>query len=127
MVGDTEFWDIEAINNNRWGWAEHIMDGDLPFPADFYAGAGQNILSKGEKVGTVDVTMVGDEVSVVITMMAGVDLNEVHIYFSDTDEPTTNAPGEYGNTYDDPSSGDVYNFTSTDGNFWLIVHAEVCQ
>jgi len=125
MVGDTTFWSLD-INNARWGWAEHIMDGDLPFTADFYAGAGQNMLNKGEKVGTVSVTMVGDQVSVVINLMPGVDINVSHIYFSDSAAPTTNAPGQYGNTDNDPSSGKVYNFTSTDGDFWLIVHAEVC-
>ena len=126
MVGDTRFWDIEDINNNRWGWAEHIMAGDLPFNADFYAGAGKNILSNGEKVGTVSVTRVGNDVSVEINLLPGVSMDEVHIYFSDSDAPDTNAPGQYGFTDDDPSSGEVYNFTSTDGDFWLIVHAEVC-
>ncbi|QED36489.1 hypothetical protein FK178_01605 [Antarcticibacterium arcticum] len=126
MVGDTSFWDLD-INNARWGWAEHIMAGDLPFTADFYAGAGQNDLNKGEKVGTVSVTRTGDNVAVVINLMAGVDINVSHIYFSDTAAPTTNAPGQYGNTDDNPASGKVYNFTSTDGDFWLVVHAEVCQ
>ena len=103
------------------------MNGDLPFTADFYAGAAQNILSKGEKVGTVTVTRVGTQVSVVINMDSDESLHEVHIYFSDTAAPTTNAPGQFNEIDDDPASGKVYNFTSTDGDFWLVVHAEVCH
>ena len=126
MVGDTTFLSLD-LGNNRWGWAEHIMNGDLPFTADFYTGAAQNDLSKGEKVGTVSITMVGDQVSVVINMDNDESLDEVHIYFSDSAAPTTNAPGQFNLNDDDPASGKVYNFTSTDGDFWIVVHAEVCH
>ena len=126
MVGDNTFIDL-GLTNARWGWAEYV-DGTGSFTADFYAAAGQNDLSKGWKVGEVDVVVHEDgTVDVTLNLNDGVTVGVTHIYFSDTDAPDTIAPGQYGNTDNDPASGKTYNFETSDGTFWLVVHAEICE
>lgn len=113
---------------NNWGWA-HTADvsQDGGFTRQLWAAAGQNDRSKGYYVGDVHVVIDGTNVQVTIDAFGGNTLTETHIYLSD-DAPTTNAPGQYGNTDENPSDGKIYNFTyeGEDDNFWIIVHAEVC-
>ena len=124
MFGDNRFWDLD-LGNRRWGWAEHVTTGETPFTAGFHAGAGQNDTNRGFRAGDVTVSWnesTGD-VTVAIDLKDDVSMDDVHIYFSDTDAPHTNAPGQYGYS----EQGLVHDFESTDGDFWIIVHAEVCE
>ncbi|MFV8838997.1 thrombospondin type 3 repeat-containing protein [Salinimicrobium soli] len=113
------------FNNNKWGWA-HLEDDDVePTITPLWAGAGQNDTSKGYFIGTVTITNAnGMDVNVTIDLCDGNTLDKVHIFFSN-DKPTSNAPGQYGNTFYPSEDGLSYDFTDDgDGDFWLIVHAE---
>ncbi len=127
MVGNTTLISLD-LGNKRWGWAEFFDDADGVYVYDVYAGAGQNDLSKGTQVGTVSLDVSGNTVSVTINLNSGVVANVTHMYFSDNTAPTTTAPGQYGNTNETDFTGSrTSNFNySGDGDFWLIVHAEVC-
>ncbi|MFD1096376.1 thrombospondin type 3 repeat-containing protein [Salegentibacter chungangensis] len=124
--GSISFINDLGFNNNRWGWADYFDGSNGTFTEDFYAGAGQEDITNGFLAGTVTVTVTDDNVKVVIDLANGVSIDESHIYYSEY-EPTKSAPGQYGNTDDDPASGKEYNFDRTEsGDFYLIVHAEVC-
>jgi len=126
MLGNNTFQDLGV--GNRWGWAHNYTDGDGTFTFDVYAAAGQNDPDKGWLAGKVTVVVDGEDVAVTLTATNGVGFKEVHIYLED-DEPTTTAPGQFGNTYENPNpSGESYDLSySGDGNFWIIVHAVACQ
>ncbi|WP_298524191.1 hypothetical protein [uncultured Christiangramia sp.] len=129
MFGDTQ---INSISNaNRWGWAENFdttIDGNSK-TFNFWAGAGQNDTSKGELVGTVTITVDGEEVNFDIDLESGVSLDDLHVYLSE-DNPgnTAKSPGQY-NRNDEVSTGDLdftLNRTSNDSSFWIIVHGVAC-
>ncbi len=126
MLGNNTFQDLGV--GNRWGWAHNYTDGDGTFTFDVYAAAGQNDPDKGWLAGKVTVVVDGEDVTVTLTATNGVGFKEVHIYLED-EEPTTTAPGQFGNTYENPNpSGESYDLSySGDGNFWIIVHAVACQ
>ena len=137
MKGDYTFyaWNNDQLptlnlGNKRWGWAEYVTPGQTSDSAIIYAGAGQNILSNGTPVGTVTYQVTGTYVQVTIDFYDDVYVGATHIYFSDTNglvgAPKTTSPGLFGHTDYSPYDGKVYNFSSTDGEFWLVVHAEVC-
>lgn len=114
---------------NNWGWAQEFVeaeDGEYTFA--IHAAAGQNNYEdNGWLAGEVTVTIDGENVEVAIVMEDDVDLEEVHIYF-ENEAPDTTAPGQYGNTDEDPDDdGETYNFTDADGSFWLVVHTVACQ
>ncbi|MDT0645946.1 hypothetical protein RM545_04530 [Zunongwangia sp. F260] len=127
MFGDNTFISL-GLTNGRWGWAEEFDEVDGSYNFDLYAGAGRNITSNGYKAGVVTITVSGVDVEVDIDLEPGVTLSETHIYLNDV-EPWTTAPGQYGNTDEEPGiSGETYNLTySGDGDFWIVVHAVTCQ
>ncbi len=106
---------VVANTNTNWGWYYHYTGGtngdDVTFP--LYAAAGQNILSKGTHVGNVTVNSLG-ETNVV--MFTGYSYSNLHVFVSDSRPPKRPAPGQFKN----------YSETMVDGNFYIIVHAEVC-
>ena len=114
----------ELSIGSLWGWAQKMTEGDGEYKFPFWAAAGQNDTSKGYLVGYVYVNVDGSDVEVSIDVCEDVELNVSHIYISN-DKPTNTAPGSYGNTDDDPEDEKTYDF-DIDGDFWLIVHAEVC-
>jgi len=118
------------LGNKRWGWAEYFDAADGSYTHDIYAGAGQNDISKGTLVGQAKIIVAGGDVHVEITLNPGVTANDTHIYFSDDNPPTTTAPGQYGFNYDTDYTGTkTFDFSSSyggDGDFWIIVHLEVC-
>jgi len=116
------------LGNKRWGWAEYFDAADGSYTHDIYAGAGKNDISKGTLVGQAKLIVAGGDVQVEITLNAGVMINVTHIYFSDDNPPTTTAPGQYGFTDETDFTGTkTFNFSySGDGDFWIIVHTEVC-
>ena len=127
MLGNTTLISLD-LGNKRWGWAEYFEGPSGIYEHDVYAGAGQNDIAKGTMVGTVTLTVSDDNVEVKFDLNSGVIADETHIYFSDDNAPTTTAPGQYGNTDGSDFTGSrTTNFSySGDGDFWLIVHAEVC-
>ncbi|WP_372920003.1 hypothetical protein [Salegentibacter sp.] len=126
MVGNYTLQDLE-LGNNRWGWALNfdLEDGTYEYP--IYAAAGQNDTDKGFLVGVVTLEVDGDDVEVDIDLCDGADAEGGHLYFDDDDAPTTTAPGQFGNDiseFDDEFSWSTE--YSGDGDFWLVVHLDVC-
>ena len=121
MVGDNELNDL-GYRGNNWGWAEHFTnEGDDNYVYMIYAGAGQNDISRGDHVGNVTLTADGNNFTIVVDYFDGVDVNDFHVYIGN-DIPDSRAPGQFDNQDDSMS----YQFTDADGDFWFIVHAEVC-
>lgn len=105
---------------SRWGWAIGPLAEGTVASYDFYAGAGQCDISKGELVGTVDVSYVDGNVTVTYNIADGYVASETHTYAGNAMFPTmkngkeTVAPGQY--EIQENLSGDIY----------VIAHAEVC-
>ncbi|GGW86939.1 hypothetical protein GCM10008086_14220 [Salegentibacter mishustinae] len=126
--GDISFINDLNFNSNRWGWADYFDGANGTYVQTLYAGAGQENLNNATNVGSVEVTVTDNNVKVVINLANGVSINTSHIYYSEY-SPTKSAPGQYGNTDENPASGKEYIFDRTDnesGSFFIIVHADVC-
>ena len=126
MVGNYTFQDLE-FGNNRWGWALNFDGDDGTYEYPIYAAAGKNDTDKGFLVGVVTLQVEGVEIEVDIDLCDGADATEGHLYFDDDDAPTKTAPGQFGvyiAAFDDDFSWDTQ--YSGDGDFWLVVHLDVC-
>lgn len=126
--GNNTFIDLE-LTNARWGWANeftNVQDGT--YTLDIWAGAGQNNLSSGTLVGLLTIEVSGSDITVTYDMDNGFTMNETHLYLGDS-EPSTIAPGGYGNTHDlNSATSDSFTVSySGDGDFWIIAHAVVCE
>ncbi len=111
------------LNNgfNRWGWSIGPLAEGANETYEIYAGAGQCDLSKGEIVGTVDVSYVDGNVNVTYNIDGAYSVEETHTYAGNAMFPTdkkgkaTVAPGKY--TIQENLSGEIY----------VIAHAVVCN
>ena len=102
---------MSLTNSTNWGWT----DGPLTLPTEIggvvrytnplYAAAGQNVISNGYNVGSVEIviTRVSDKrytVQVNYSVIAGVQLMETHVWIGQTPLPQTkkgvytDAPGQ---------------------------------
>ena len=125
--GDSTLIDL-GLTNSRWGWAiTNLLPGQYSYP--IYAGAGQNDITKGTYVGDLEVIYDGSTLSVSYNMFAGFVMQETHL-FASADEPTTIAPGLYGNLHEltPASSSDSYTISGFNGEpLNIIAHAVSCQ
>ncbi|SDK79465.1 hypothetical protein SAMN04488034_101492 [Salinimicrobium catena] len=126
MYGDNELDDLGLYDNANWGWGlvldedafdDEYYEGDGVWRLPFYAGAGQNDVSKGWEAGYIVLTLDGNELEVDIELNEGVSLNESHIYVG-ADWPESDAPGQFDLGTDTFTVGDAPH---------IIVHAEVCE
>ena len=93
--------DIVRVRDAQWGWTNQINTTGT-YEWDLWAGAGQNDLTKGTKVGTVTVTYGGDCVTVTYNMDDSNILSEAHLWVGSTKLPLkgrralpTAAPGQF--------------------------------
>ncbi|MBT8180063.1 MAG: hypothetical protein KJO53_00600 [Eudoraea sp.] len=108
---------------NRWGWSVLLNNGFTTYDFELIAGAGQCLLDKGTKVGSVKVTVSDNRVVSYhdIDLKPGYTLEEFHFYAGESELPKkkngkyTVAPGQYYNEGSD-----------SDGNAYVILHAVVC-
>ena len=133
-------WD--HADSNNWGWTNNISEGSYVW--DLYAGAGQNILSKGEVVGTVSVNYTGGCVNVTYNVIPGYYLGETHLWVGNDPLPEvsrggqdpayTDAPGQfpYGVDYGfDPADSDTWETEWTwfncsfEGDIYVAAHGVV--
>ena len=141
LPGESDaIWDY--VKTTNWGWTTEISEvGTYEF--DLYAAAGQNILSNGFKVGTVEVTVTaGSEVGlfdVEVTYMIDEDLDydywldEAHVWIGSTPLPTlrngkmTNALGQFNYNPHISSDGLEAHLEVEDveGPFWIALHSVV--
>ena len=106
---------------NRWGWRTEFAQqslGDDPYEMELWMGAGQCDTTKGTLVGSVFVSYIGDEVTVMYVMDPGFSLTSVHTYVGCDGQPyplkkgvQTVAPGQYN--YGSPSLDYVSTVTVT--------------
>lgn len=129
MFGDIQI--NSFSNSNRWGWTEHYqvsVDGSSK-TFDLWAGAGQNDTSKAELVGSVEISVDGDDINVEITLASGVSLDELHLNLTQN-APSGNvakAPGQYN--MNDEVDANTLNYTFTrdySEDFYIIVHTVAC-
>lgn len=130
--GDQTFFDLGLINDNRWGWqltVNSFISGSTPI----YAGAGQNDITKGTLVGTLNYLYGGGALYVNYQMNSpSYSLLATHLYAKDVNI-TKSAPGKYGNSHEALAAGtmsDTYNIqvpdTNGNGVIFVVAHAEVC-
>lgn len=102
----------EKPTNNNWGWYlyynKNLMSGDYTY--NIYAGAGQNDISKGVKVGEITVF---DNGTYDIQMLAGYNITDLHVFRGSSLPLKRQAPG-------------LYIENSVTGSFYLIIHMKVC-
>ncbi len=102
----------------NWGWSNGPLSART-YTFEMWAGAAQCDLSKGVKVGTVEVIYGSGTVSVTFALNPGITLEEYHVYAGSGMFPSlsngkeTVAPGQY-------QIG-----TGLTGNIYVIVHAVV--
>jgi hypothetical protein len=127
------------VNNRFWGWTNGPLSaGSYEF--DIYAGAGRNILSEGQVVGTLLINYNGSEVIVTYKMNPGIYLGEVHLWVGSEPLPKvtqgrktiyTNAPGQfpYSDFFDFEEGEMVNEWTSmtipVTGEIYVSAHAVV--
>jgi hypothetical protein len=117
------------LTTSRWGWVNTLTPGQS-ITQNIYAGAGQNDISKGTLVGTVNLSYIAGVVSVTVHLNSGVTASEMHIYAS-TSAPTTIAPGQFGHTYNfsPAATGDsigTKTFNIGGSKAYVIVHLGTC-
>ena len=106
---------------SRWGWSLNIPGPGVYEGYEIYAAAGQCDISKGELVGTVDVSYSVDGiVSVTYNIDPAYTVEETHTYAGNAMFPTKNgadtvAPGQYSIA------------EGLEGEIYVIAHAVVCK
>ena len=135
--GDTELDDIMVTNKRgelvnlteRWGWQITVAPSATPTVRDIYAGAGQNDLSKGVKVGTLTVEYpVGGPLKATYKMDSGFSMDEAHLYVGST-STTTAAPGQFTYVAEGLNGATEKTFThaiSSDPAY-VVAHAVACK
>ena len=126
---------LEKQPANRWGWTNGPLD-DGSYELTLYAHAAQNDLGKGLAIGSVEVTVEGDEVDVEFRKIDdGPEVWYVHtqLYVGSTPLPLgpkgayTAAPGQYG-LQDELDTVETYTYHVTgSGPFYIAAKAKACQ
>ncbi len=136
MFGDVRLNSLNYPGNN-WGWGLLVdgegVDVDPEYLEDegvwvipFYAGAGQNDITKGWRAGNVRIEVIEDDITITIEPYANVTLEETHFWFNeDGSWPAKRAPG----SFDLGDGGISYTMENVDGTlpYAIIVHAKVCR
>ncbi len=120
----------DYITGGQWGWTNGpLAEGSYLF--DLYAGAGQNDLSKGTLVGSVQIEYAGGVATVTYTVFDEFLLGEVHLYVGNDVLPMLNssytaAPGQFPMIAEDLEVL-TYEFVVEDlqGEIFVAAHAVV--
>lgn len=97
--------EITGLTSNNWGWTiplgvvDATQDYMLRDNVPIFAGAGQNVLTKGYLVGYVDIYIEGGEIKYTVTNVDGAVLAGLNVYIGHTEGwyfkgKLTNAPGQ---------------------------------
>ena len=136
--------EVPGNPSDAWGWTNYV-EAEGTYVWDLYAGAGQNDITKGFKVGTVTVNVSGDCVTVTYDINTTLDeeysITEAHLWVGETPLPLvpvgkehtltpTAAPGQF--PYSPVIAADGLSATSTvcgevdvgDG-FYVAAHAVI--
>lgn len=108
MIGNKDF---DLIGNSKnWGWAHQFE-----FDQESIDSETREIHHQNGSLGG-EVTISYDNGTVEINEGEGVTIT--HLYISNTEPEDTNAPGQFDKTQ---------TYSELNGNFWLIIKAEVCK
>ncbi|MDT8415609.1 MAG: hypothetical protein RQ735_09555 [Flavobacteriaceae bacterium] len=127
MFGDVSFIDF-GLTNTRWGWISEIKTNETIQPKPMYIGAVNNNLAVASHVSDVLVTHNDKKVTVQMQAFPGYSFNQTNVYLSD-DPPTQHTPNTYPYRQRNANATSVtYDIEySGDGQYWLIVNAQVCN
>jgi len=113
--------------SNRWGWTIPLT-GSGTSSYDVYAGAGNNDLAKGTKVGTVTITYENGTVTHRFTAVPGLQsaIKSTHVYAGKSPAPCQRGTATAGNNWTCTSytvaPGQLKVGTGLSGNIWVIYH-----
>jgi hypothetical protein len=127
MFGDVTFIDF-GLTNTRWGWISEINANETVQFKPMFIGAINNNLTVASQVSEVLVTHNGKKVTVEIQALPGYSLNQTNVYLSD-DPPSEYKPNSYPFRQRNANANSVIFEVeySGDGQYWLIVNAQVCN
>lgn len=119
------------IGLKNWGWTNGpLTEGTYKF--DLYAGAGQNDLSKGTLVGSLNVKYINGKVTVSYDLLPGYTMGEAQLYIGNGYLPIkgkgyTNSPGQFSYKNDFNTAVSSYQFGeySFTGDIYIAAHAVV--
>lgn len=112
---------------SRWGWTMGPFNAEFSQTWDVYAGAGQCDITKGRKVGTLAVSYVGTQLTLLFTPDSDVTLYENQVWVGSTPGPCKSSGCSKGYN---PAPGQ-YNYDLSDSPitietpFYVIFHAVV--
>lgn len=109
MIGSTDFATIGGTSKN-WGWAHQFS-----FDPESIDSETREIHHKNGSLGG-EVTISYN--NGVVEIIEGAGVNITHLYISNTEPEDTNAPGQFDKNQF---------YSGLNGNFWLIIKAEVCN
>lgn len=136
MYGDYVL--AEHYNGNNWGWGLLIdgVDVDAEFYDEendrwvlpFWAGAGQNDISKAWRAGDVILELDGEQIHITIDLYDDVTVGDTHFWFNDDNEwPESRSPGQFDLHKDTDLLSYSFPIDGED-NYTVIVHAgQVCH
>lgn len=108
MIGSKDFDQIGTSKN--WGWAHQFN-----FTED--GSETREIHHKNGSLGG-EVTISYSQENGVVEVIEGEGVSITHIYISNDEPMATNAPGQFDKTQ---------TYSGLNGNFWLMIKAEVCN
>ncbi|MCW5517534.1 hypothetical protein J1G40_14840, partial [Muriicola sp. Z0-33] len=123
----------DGLGANRWGWTNYLPTTGI-FELDLYSGAGQCVISNGEKSGDVLVTYGDGEITVTINLLNGFTMTEAQLYIGDAPYPLKNgdptvASGQFPYKAENLNNVTSHTFGPIDVSnegVHLILHAVTC-
>jgi hypothetical protein len=116
--GDTNF--KELLESPRWGWQITLKEDQRTEP--IYAGAAQNDVNKGTKVGELNIVRNGDWLTVSYDIDPAL-LDDTHLYVGELPLSDT-APGQYS---DETGLKKYTRFVGNASTLYVVAHAVVCN
>ena len=127
--------DVESIpfGDAQWGWYIKIptsVTEEIPY--EFWAGAGQNDLTKGTKIGTGTITITDNEVEITLTLNSDIPddyfrITGLEINITDDADMLITAPGQFLHkfTWDDPQAtfSETFSIAGFDSPLYIAIHS----
>jgi len=122
-IGQQTFINL-GLTDSRWGWQIGPLEAPASHEASIYAGAGQNDLTKGTRVGTLQVDYDGTNVTVSFHALPDYEITETHVYIG-IEPVEVIAPGQF---LFGGEGQPIYTVGGLDGEpIYVVGHAVVCS
>ncbi|WP_455376959.1 hypothetical protein [Petrachloros mirabilis] len=123
--GPTTFIEL-GLTNSRWGWQLTVPAGTNT-TTPVYAGAGQNDITKGTNIGTLQYQYTGSQLILNFMLNAGWLMTQTHV-FAGSNDVSTIAPGQYGHQHSlQFATSDSYSISISGDPIYVVFHAVVCR